>query len=111
MATLLTTWLFVRWFGLSGLGMSFLATYVIYYVFASVIIRREIPLTWTMGNKKMMMGGVTAALVVRILPYTRLSHFRTPIALALAMVIGIPSLFILWREFMALSEPKFASQT
>ncbi len=110
LATLLTTWLFVRWFGLSGLGISFLATYVIYYVAASVIIRREIPLTWTTGNKRMMIGGVMAALVVRILPYTRFSHFRTPIALVLAMAIGIPSLFILWREFMALSEPKLASQ-
>jgi PST family polysaccharide transporter len=101
MATLLTTWLFVRWFGLPGLGMSFLATYVIYYVFASVIIRREIPLTWTASNKKMMIGGVAAALIVRILPYTRFSNFRTPIALALASIVGIPSLFVLWREFMA----------
>jgi PST family polysaccharide transporter len=110
LTTLLTTWLFVRWFGLSGLGISFLATYVIYYVFASVIIRREIPLTWTASNKKMMIAGVASALIVRIMPYTQFSHFRTPVALALASIVGIPNLLVLWREFMTSSEPPLASQ-
>ena len=42
-AILVTTWLAVRWLGLSGLGISFVATYIIYYVAVWIIIRRQIP--------------------------------------------------------------------
>lgn len=102
-ATLVTTWLAVRWLGLSGLGIAFLATYIIYYLAVSVVIRREIPLVWTASNKKMMLAAVAAALVVRILPSTRFAHLRTPVGLALAFAAGIPSLFVIWREFVGSS--------
>jgi O-antigen/teichoic acid export membrane protein len=46
-ATLVTTWLAVRWLGLSGLGVSFVATYIICYLAVWVIIRHEIPLPFT----------------------------------------------------------------
>ena len=98
-AILVTTWLGVRWFGLSGLGISFVATYIIYYFAVWVIIRRHIPITFTAWNKRMMLAGVAAALVVRILPSTRFASFRTPVGLALAMAFGIPSLITIWREF------------
>ncbi len=99
-AMLATTWLGVRWFGMTGLGVSFLAAYAVYYVVVWVTIRREIPLVWTRSNKLMMLGAVTAALIIRILPSTRFAAFRTPVALALAFAAGVPSLFILWREFI-----------
>jgi hypothetical protein len=85
---------------MTGLGVSFLAAYAIYYVVVWVVIRREIPLVWTRNNKLMMLGAVTAALIIRILPSTRFATFRTPVGLALALAAGVPSLFILWREFM-----------
>jgi antigen flippase len=94
------TWLCVRLFGLQGLGIGFLVAYIIYYFVAWVIVRREIPLVWTASNKKMMLGAVAAALFVRLLPATRFASFRTPVGLALAFLIGIPSLMIIWREFM-----------
>jgi len=100
-AMLAATWLGVRWFGMTGLGVSFLASYLIYYLAVWVVIRREVPLVWTTSNKKMMLSAVAAALIIRILPSTRLATFRTPIALALALAAGVPSLFILWREFMS----------
>jgi O-antigen/teichoic acid export membrane protein len=97
---LVSTWPAVRWFGLSGLGISFLLTNVIYYLAEWVIIRRKLPLRWTAWNKKMMLGGVAAALVIRLIPLTRFAHFRTPVALSLAMAFGIPSLYVMWREFL-----------
>ncbi|MGD1154706.1 MAG: O-antigen translocase [Terriglobia bacterium] len=100
-ALLVSTWLAVRWFGLSGLGISFLLTSMIYYLAEWVFIRRKVPLRWTAWNKKMMLGGVAAAFVVRVIPLTRFAHFRTPVALTLAMAFGIPSLYVIWREFMA----------
>jgi len=98
-ALLLTTWLAVRWLGLSGLGINFVATSIIYYVTVWIIIRRKILLSLTAWNKRMMLAGVAAALVVRILPSTRFASFRTPVGLALALAFGIPSLITIWREF------------
>jgi hypothetical protein len=84
---------------LSGLGVSFVATYIIYYVAVWIVIRRHIPMTFTAWNKRMMLAGVAATLMVRILPSTRFAGFRTPVGLALAMAFGIPSLITIWREF------------
>lgn len=95
------TWFCVRWWGLSGLGIGFLSTYVVYYFAVWLIIRRELPLVWTSFNKKAILAGVAAALVIRILPSTPLALYRTPIALALALLIGIPNLLIIKREFEA----------
>jgi predicted outer membrane lipoprotein len=52
----------------------------------------------------MMLAGVAAAVIVRILPSTRFANFRTPVGLALALAFGIPSLFAVWREFMSKEE-------
>jgi len=97
--TLASTWLAVRWYGLPGLGISFLISYIIYYFVVSVAIRRKIPLVWTASNKRMMLAAIAAALVVRILPATKFASFRTPVSLMLAIAAGVPSLCMLWREF------------
>lgn len=100
-----STWLGVRWFGLPGLGMGFLAAYVIYYIAVWLIICREVPLVWTASNKKMMLTGVVAAFVIRVLPATPMAHFRTPVALILTLAVGIPSALTIWRELMTAKEP------
>lgn len=97
--TLMSTWVSVRFLGLTGLGVSFLVTYVLYYAIVWMVIRREIPLVWTRSNKRMLLGGIAAAFVVRLLPSTGLASLRTPIALGLALAVGIPSAIVLWREF------------
>jgi PST family polysaccharide transporter len=101
LATIVTAWLGVRWFGLPGLGMSFLATYIIYYLAVWLVIRRQIPLVWTTSNKRMMLVAVGAALVVRSLPFSHFANFRTPVALALAIGFGLFSLSTLWRQYIA----------
>ncbi len=98
--TIVATWLAVRWFGLSGLGISFVGIYVVYYLVVWLILRREVPLTWTAANKRMLLGALSAALFVRIIPATRFAEMRTIIALALAFGAGIPSLYIVWKELM-----------
>lgn len=99
--TLATTWLAVRWFGLPGLGISFVATYVLYYLVVWVVIRRQVSLRWERNNKLMLLAGIAATMVIRILPSTRFSQWRTPVALVLALSAGIPSLVTMYREFMA----------
>jgi PST family polysaccharide transporter len=101
LVTLAATWAAVKWFGLPGLGISFVVTYVIYYAVVWVVIRREVPLVWERRNKLMLLGGIAATMIVRLLPSTRLADWRTPIALLLAASAAIPSLFIVYREFLA----------
>ena len=101
LAAILTTWLAVHWFGLSGLGISFLMTYVVYYAAVWLIARRYLPLVWTASNKKMMLAAIAGALLVRILPSTRFADLRTPVGLLLAVAAAVPSLVVIWREFLA----------
>ena len=98
--TLSSTWIAVKLYGLQGLGISFLVTYVVYYAVVWLVLRRQVPLIWTTSNKQMMTLSVMAALLIRILPATRFAAYRTPIALVLAIVAGVPSLLMIRREFM-----------
>jgi len=98
-ATLGSTWVFVRWLGLPGLGISFLATYIVYYFVVWFVIKREVPLRWTMTNRVLMLAGVAAAIIVRILPSTSLAPYRSAFAMALAVAAGIFSMRALWGEY------------
>jgi PST family polysaccharide transporter len=97
-ASLATTWLAVRWFGLPGVGISFVATYIIYYCVVWLVIRREVGLVWTQNNKILMTVGVAMVFFIRLLPSTPLAGFRTVIALSLALIAGLWSLHSIWQE-------------
>lgn len=97
-ASVTCLWIWVRWCGLSGLGIGFLAAYMIYYFAVWLIARGEFPLKWTSYNKKAMLAGVGAAVLIRILPATPVAGLRTPVALALALAFGIPNLRVIVRE-------------
>jgi antigen flippase len=106
---LTTTRLAVHWFGLQGLGIAALTTYIIYYFIVWAVIRSQVPLVWTASNKKMLIGGVAAALFVRtlrMLPSSGLARFATPVGLVLALAAGIPSLIVIWKEYMAEEKEK-----
>jgi O-antigen/teichoic acid export membrane protein len=107
--TLSTTWLCVKWVGIPGLGISFLVTYVVYYCVVWIVIRREIPLRWTITNRCLMLLGIIGAMTIRILPSTQFSHDRTAIALVLALAASISSIMILWRDYKALGDDQGAA--
>ncbi len=92
------SWLGMLWFGIEGLGIAFLATYLLHYVIVWIIVRREIGLVWTIENKRRLLIAVLAALVIRVLPFTGLQNFRSPVALTLAVLIGVGSLYTIWQE-------------
>jgi len=94
-----TSYAGIRIFGLPGLGIAFLITYVLYYIIVSMVVRREIRLVWTPSNKCMMLATTGMALVVRIIPFTALAMFRTPIALFFAAIAGITSLLLIHKDF------------
>ncbi len=99
--SLCMTWLAVHLFGIAGLGISFFAIYVVYYVTVWFILRREIPISWTAYNRNLMLALLAVALTIRVLPSTPLAAHRTLLALALAVAFGIYSLRMLWAEYNA----------
>ncbi len=96
--TLLTSWVGLSLFGLEGIGISFLATYMVYYLVVWGIVRREIPLVWTNENKLMLLAALLAALVIRLLPFLGLQPLRLPVALSLALLAGAGSAYAIWKE-------------
>lgn len=97
-ALLLASWLGMRWFGLRGLGLGFLAAYAVYYPVVWFIVRREIGLVWSAENRILLVGTLAAALVVPLLPAVGLGSVRTPVALLLAATAGLVSARLLWRD-------------
>lgn len=100
-ATLASTWIGVRLWGLPGLGIAFLVAYVIYYGVTWLVARRNMSHVWTATNRNMMCAAVIAAAVIRILPGTSFATWRTPVALALACLAGAYSIKTLWRQYIS----------
>jgi antigen flippase len=94
-----TSYAGMRVFGLPGVGIGFLTTYVVYFLIVSVIVKREIKLMWTTANKLLMVVTAGMALIVRVVPFTSLSAYRTPIALSLAIIAAIASLLLIYKDF------------
>jgi PST family polysaccharide transporter len=95
---LATSWLGIHWFGLAGLGIGVLATYVVHYVITSLIVRRSIGLVWTLDNRLMLIGAVLVTALIRALSLTGLEYLRTPAALILAVLTGAGSLYAIWHQ-------------
>ena len=99
---LLTSWFGIRWFGLSGLGISFLVTYAVYYVVVWIIVRRNTNLVFTAANKQMLFLAVASSLAIRMVSWTVLCDHKIYIALALALLLAAMSFdnlrHELWRS-------------
>jgi antigen flippase len=92
------SWLGMRWFGLEGLGIAFILSTGIYYLLCWVILRRTIGLRWTKTNGLLFVTLTLAACLIRALPYVGLVRARTPIALLLATLASVGSLYVIWGE-------------
>jgi PST family polysaccharide transporter len=97
--TLSTNWFAVRLFGLQGLGIGFIVTNVLYCACVWAILRRDLPLTWTAYNRRLLLAALSAALFIRVLSWTSLAGLRTLFALILAALFATYSLRVLWREY------------
>lgn len=97
--TLSTNWLAVRFFGLQGLGIGFVATSLLYFLVVWVILRHEMPLTWTSTNRRILIAALAAALVIQALPFTPLANLRTLVALILAAAFSMYSVRIFRAEY------------
>jgi len=101
-ATLVFSWLGMRWFGIAGLGIGYLAAYMVLYLVNWIIVRGDINLVWTSENKRMMLLALLAALAIRSLPFVGLANLRTPIALSFAFLAGLWCLYTIGNEMQGL---------
>lgn len=88
----------IHWFGLAGLGLAYLLTYVVHYVVVWLVVRKDTGLVWTMENKLLLLAASLAACMVRIMSAIGLERFRTPLALALGLLAGLWSIRVIWQE-------------
>jgi PST family polysaccharide transporter len=95
---LLGSWLGMRWFGLAGLGMAFMIAAIASCALAWLVLRRNMGMRWSGQNKLLFLTFALAMIVVRVLPQIGLIALRTPVALALAMLLGGLSLYLIWGE-------------
>jgi hypothetical protein len=105
--TLLTSWLAMRWFGLTGLGVGYLVGYLAHFGIVSFVVRREIALVWTRQNLWMMLAALGAAGIIRALPLAGLTGFRTPVALLLAFAAAAYSITVISREVGGIRRVRF----
>ena len=96
--SILTSWVGIRWFGFSGLGISFLVTYAVYYVVVWMIVQRDIKLVFTTANKKLLILAVASSLALRLVSWTVLCDYRIYIALTLALLMAAMSFSNLRHE-------------
>jgi PST family polysaccharide transporter len=97
-AVLTASWLGMQLFGLPGLGIGFLCSYAIHYLVVWSIVRRDIGLTLTLGNRLMLSVALLSVALVLAAPAIGLAHLRTPLALLFALLAGLFSLKSIWHE-------------
>lgn len=98
---LLCSWLAMRWWGLTGLGIGFLASYMIYFFTVALIVKREFGLTLSARNMSTLLVALAVALTIHALPLVGLENWRLPVSLAVACAFGLHSLlslYAIWRE-------------
>jgi PST family polysaccharide transporter len=94
------TWWGVRLFGIAGLGIGFLAAYAIYYMVVRTVLLRKMPARETAQNAHYLLAALAAAIVIRILPSTPLTSWRTTVAILLALGFWIHNFRALWVDYL-----------
>jgi len=99
MSLLFTTYAGVSLFHFAGLGIGFLASYVIYFVVVWLVARREIALQLSLQNRKLILVFVAAAILLKCLSLRPFLTFRAPVAAAMVALATAYSATTLLGEF------------
>lgn len=96
---LICSYVAMQWFGLTGLGIGFLASYMLYYLSVWLTVKRRFNFSLDVKNVAFLLTAVAAALFIQLLPGLGLQIWRFPVALALAALFGLRSLSNLYSIF------------
>jgi PST family polysaccharide transporter len=97
-ASLLTTLLGIKFFGVNGLGISYLTTYFLYYLLVFFLVRRQIGLKYKRENKLLVLFTLTSAVGISILTALGNDFLRTAIALPLCFASIAISFFVVTKH-------------
>lgn len=95
---LLGTLLGMHWFETDGIGIGFLISFFLYWAITLIVARRMIGLYWSWANWRLLLGTVIAVALIRTLPVLGAGTYRTPLAIAIAIAIGLNSARMLANE-------------
>ena len=95
---ILFSYLGIKYYGLAGIGLGFLGTYVIHYFVVFLIVCGDIGVRLSTNNIAYLMFLVLGALWIRALPAVGHEQLRTPVALFLALCASVVSACVIWRE-------------
>ncbi len=111
-ATLLVATTFgVRWFGVTGVGIGYLACYVVYYLAVWAVARSEIGFAWTWPNRGLMLAAIAAVLILRILSLTSRQSWVALVGLLFIVATMLLSARLTWTEFRRWKEPAVGSES
>jgi enterobacterial common antigen flippase len=102
---LLASWAGVMLWGLPGVGIGFVATYVVYLAVVWVIVRREIEMTITSQNLKLMGVSLFGTVTVLVLTHADFPVLSIVVALGFAAVLFLAGGSTLWQELFGRGAP------
>ncbi len=85
-------------YGVEGLGMAFLVSYIVYSVVVYLVAHRSLGLTLDPRSLWYLGAAIAAGALVRSLPALGLEGWRSAVSLALGLVFGGYTVRVFWRE-------------
>ena len=89
----------MRFFGATGLGISYLSTTFAYYLLVTVLVHRQLGLKYDTKNKLLVTSTLISALVISVLTSLGYEVLRTCFALAACLVYSAFSFFTVVKQF------------
>jgi PST family polysaccharide transporter len=96
--TIIMSYFGIRWFGLAGLGIGFLITYIAHFLITWAIVRKETAFVLTPSNVRRTLVAIGLLLASQALTLPGLADIRTPLLFGAALLVGFESLYTLWRD-------------
>ena len=105
LVTLAAHWIGMRWFGLPGLGIGFLASYLVYYLLVWAVLRRSIGFTLSRENALLLLTALSATLATVLPTLLGRAELHTLLGLSMSAVAGAFGLYLLRREVTGARRP------
>lgn len=97
--SLSTSLLAMRYFGVQGLGISYLTTYVLYYLLVFFLVRRKIKMSYSRENKLLIFSALASAVGISVLTTLGYENLRNGFALTVCLINTIISVSIVKKHF------------
>lgn len=98
LTTFIASWLSIRYFGVAGAGIGYLAGYIVYFSVVAAFIGHKLGVYMTRANVILLISSVGLTLFLRLLPVTGLQSIVLPVGLSVSATAAILSALALARD-------------